>query len=287
MKRYFSFILIFLLVFSTILPSVHTVSAASEGDTAKVYADGEYDVPFVILKDTNDEESMTNDYMESPAKVTIEDGKQIVQVTLNNSSWWQYLKTQTAQPGSFTDENFVDAELISEDAEKDRRVVEFEVRDLDEILNAKIHVIVPMINYDNKYDIRFDFDPSEIPLAPEAPEEEPGEEPEDLEISDGNYTIGLEALHATEEKASGMARYISNIASLSVQDGKTLLTLTLTDHETVTGFQVEKTGVLIEPTAEKIDEEANTREVTYELERLTSIINARVQYTSGTHNGDQ
>src|SRR5690606_16890327 len=90
--------------------------------------------------------------------------------------------------------------------------------------------------------------------------EEPGEieqpeqlnQPEVIDIVDGDYTIDFEALHAEEDKASGMARYIDKTASLSVKDGKTLLTLTLTDHTTVTGFQVESDGKLIEPKEQKV-----------------------------------
>ncbi|MFS0645304.1 NEAT domain-containing protein [Siminovitchia sp. 179-K 8D1 HS] len=163
------------------------------------------------------------------------------------------------------------------DEEKDTKVVEFEVSDLDQILNAKVHIIVPFINYDNKYDIRFKFDPSKMEL------QNVENKPEPIHLEDGNYTIDLEALHAKEDKPSGMARYIEKTASLAVKGGKTLLTLTLTDHKTVTGFQVEGK----QPVTEDVNEAKNTRAVTYELDQLTTLMNAQVQYTAGAHNGDQ
>src|SRR5690625_818895 len=343
MKRVYSLLLIFLLMLSSVFPAVPSVAATTEDDN--VYADGEYDLPFEVWQADKDEKSVADGYLEKPAKVIIEDGEYTIQATLKNDSWWQYFQTESG--GSFTN-----VEELSKDEAADTSLVQFKVDDLDEVLDSKIHVIVtgiPGLDYDNKYDIRFNFDTNDLPLAedtdpeeeptepedpkdpvdpeqpdesedpeegeedtdqpeePETPEEEPvdpeqpdedseetpedaeedTDQPEVLEIADGDYTIGFEALHAEEDKASGMARYIEPIADLSVKDGKTFLTVTLTDHETVTGFQVDRNGELVEPTEEEVNEEENTRAVTYELDELHSAMKAQVQYTVGAHNGDQ
>src|SRR5690625_4082127 len=343
MKRVYSLLLIFLLMLSSVFPAVPSVAATTEDDN--VYADGEYDLPFEVWQADKDEKSVADGYLEKPAKVIIEDGEYTIQATLKNDSWWQYFQTESG--GSITN-----VEELSKDEAADTSLVQFKVDDLDEVLDSKIHVIVtgiPGLDYDNKYDIRFNFDTNDLPLAedtdpeeeptepedpkdpvdpeqpeesedpeegeedtnqpeePETPEEEPvdpeqpdedseetpedaeedTDQPEILEIADGDYTIGFEALHAEEDKASGMARYIDPIADLSVKDGKTFLTVTLTDHETVTGFQVDRNGELVEPIEENINEEANTRAITYELDELLSAMKAQVQYTVGAHNGDQ
>lgn len=144
-KIFISFLIMIFTVLS--MAQLSPVKAASE------YADGEYNLPFTVLKDSSDEESMTNDYMTSPAKLVVKDGKNLVQVNLKNSSWWQYFKVQSGG-------NFVDVTVLSEG--NDTELVQFEVQDLDQLLNAKIHVIVPDINYDNKYDIRFKFNTSNL-----------------------------------------------------------------------------------------------------------------------------
>lgn len=126
----------------------HLVSAASN------YEDGEYSIPFTVLKGDSAETSMTNDYLQSPGKLIVKDNKNIIQLTLKNKSWWQYFKV-----------NGIDVTVVSENSSADTSVVQFEVQDLTNIIPAKIHVIVPDINYDNKYDIRFQFDSSNIPLA--------------------------------------------------------------------------------------------------------------------------
>src|SRR5699024_9262259 len=56
---------------------------------------------------------------------------------------------------------------------------------------------------------------------------EEDEQAEVLELTDGDYSIEYEALHAEEDKASGMAKYLDNPAFLSVTDGKVFLTLTI------------------------------------------------------------
>ncbi len=249
---------------------------------------GQYDLPFIVWQADKDEKSVADGYLEKPAKLSIEDGEYIVRATLKNSSWWQYFKTET------TSGNFVDVETISENPETDTSVVQFKVQDINEILNAKVHIIVtgiPGLDYDNKYDIRFNFDAIDIPLIPE-PEPEPTPESEIIELQDGNYTIGLEALHATKDETSGMGRYLDSTALLAVKDGKTNLTLTLTDHKTVTGFQVEHTGELVNESTKEIDEENNTRAVTFELDNIATVMKAQVQYEAvmgngNLHKGDQ
>ncbi|WP_252502137.1 NEAT domain-containing protein [Sporosarcina sp. Marseille-Q4943] len=130
--------------------------------SAATFADGEYTVPFTVLKDTSNERSTTADYMVSPAKVQLVNDRATVTVTLKNSSWWQYFKVQNG--GSFSD-----VQVVSESG--DQRVVRFTVSDLKQLVNAKIHIIVtgiPGFDYDNKYDIRFNFNTSSIPAPPVA-----------------------------------------------------------------------------------------------------------------------
>src|SRR5690625_2405143 len=143
-KVMLSFLIILITLFSTI-QSQH-VEAASK------YAEGEYSLPFTVLKGDSDEPSMTNDYLTSPGKLMVKDGKNIVQITLKNSSWWQDFSVASSG-----------VTVISEN--NDTRVVQFEVGDLDQILNSNIHVIVTDIDYDNKYDVRFKFDTSSLKKA--------------------------------------------------------------------------------------------------------------------------
>ncbi|MGG0670443.1 NEAT domain-containing protein [Lederbergia citrisecunda] len=155
MKRNFIIAMAVALVMVLFIPAIMPSEAS-----AAAFADGDYTVPFTVLKDTGNEQSTTADYMVSPAKVQLTGDKATVTVTLKNSSWWQYFKVQNG--GSFSD-----VQVVNESG--DQRVVRFSVSDLTKPVNAKIHVIVtgiPGFEYDNKYDIRFNFNTSAIPAPP-------------------------------------------------------------------------------------------------------------------------
>ena len=242
------------------------------------YADGEYDLPFTVLHETKDEESSMGRYVQEPS-VVIKDGEATVTVTLTSSSMITAFQVEN-------DNKLIDTDIISENQEENTREVSFKVDDLNAIIAGKVSVDTgnPMFGVMN-HDVRLQFDPNKIPLAPEEPKEKP--EPDLLNLEDGNYTIDFEALHAEEDKVSGMARYIDKPASLSVTGDKSLLTLTINNDKTVTGFQVENNGELNQEIAKKINKEANTREITFEIDNMASVVNAQVQYTAGGHNGDQ
>ena len=184
LKVLFSFIIAILVVLPVV--QTNTVEAASK------YADGEHSLPFTVLKDSSNEQSVTNDYMNTPAKLVVKDGKNFVQVSLKNSSWWQYFKVQSG--GSF-----VDVTVLSEG--NDTQLVQFEVQDLDQLLNAKVHIIVPDINYDNKYDIRFKFNTANVSAATAGVSSDTSEKVDNkgtTSTEQGNSKTGVEKKKAEE-----------------------------------------------------------------------------------------
>ena len=263
------------------LPSAAEVTVAQE--------EASYELPFKVLQEENDEVSAAGKFVKSPAEVKVEDGKSFVYITLLSSQYWQSLKIQDG-------DKFVDAEVVSENAEEKTRLVKFELKDVEKVLNAKAHIIVTGVpglgEYDQTHHIRFQFDGSEVPAEDETEvdEEETPETPEaPVAIEDGKYTIGFKVLHATEEKESpGMARFIETPAALSVTDGKQVVTFTLTNNEQITEFQVEQDGEFVDATVVNVDEEANTRTVSFEVADFSKIMNAKVTVfvASANHTGN-
>ncbi|ALA53676.1 NEAT domain-containing protein [Shouchella clausii] len=161
-----------LLVFATVLPTfANTASAASEP-----LQNGTYEIPFKVLKNGTDETSVMDGYTKKPATLYVKDGSYEIDMTLTNSNWYQDFKVEGAQP-----------ETISEDTGKNERVVRFPVSQLDEKLDAYVHIIVtgiPGFEYDNKYDVQIVFDINGIsiieldepPTVEEPGTEEPGTE---------------------------------------------------------------------------------------------------------------
>lgn len=283
MKKQMTMLLSALLVLFMVFPAIS--SQAAEVTTQEAQ---EFELSLDVLKVESDETSTAGDFVESPARIVIEDGKTYAYVTLLQSKFWQSLKVQTTQPGTFEENNFIDAEVVSENEVENERVVKFEVKDLTKVLNIKAHIIVTGVpgigEYDHSYDLRLKFDSSEIPEIPEEDLETPEipepetPEPETPEvIEDGAYTIDFNVLHEEEDKASSMARYIETPALLTVKDGKNLVTFKLTNNEQITVFQVEQGGEFVDATVVETDEEENTRTVEFEVADFAKILNAKVQ----------
>ncbi|MCM3709052.1 NEAT domain-containing protein [Sporosarcina luteola] len=269
-----------LLIFTAMpsLPAAAEVAATQEAT---------YELPFKVLHEEKDEVSTAGQFVKSPAEVKVEDGKSFVYITLLDSQYWQSLLIQDG-------DKFIDAEVVSENAEKQTRLVKFELKDVEKIVNAKAHIIVTGIpglgEYDQTHHIRFQFDASEVPAEDEEETPKTPETPEaPTAIKDGDYTIGFKVLHATEEKESpGMARFIETPAALSVKDGKQVVTLTLTNNEQITEFQVEQAGEFVDATVVSVDEEANNRVVSFEAADFAKIMNAKVTVfvASANHTGN-
>src|SRR5699024_8343048 len=125
------------------------------------YRNGSYKLPFKVLKEDEDDISTTEQYIKNPAKVIIKDDVYKVRMTITDSSWWRYVKVQSKKSGKYKD-----VRIIKEDKKKNTTLIEFTVEDIDEIMNDKVHLVIKEINYDHKYNIRFKFETSNLPINP-------------------------------------------------------------------------------------------------------------------------
>ncbi|MCM3709051.1 NEAT domain-containing protein [Sporosarcina luteola] len=225
---------------------------------AATFADGEYSVPFTVLKDTGNEVSTTADYMVSPAKVQMVNDKATVTVTLKNSSWWQYFKVQNG--GSYSD-----VQVVSQSG--DQRVVRFTVSDLKQLVNAKIHIIVtgiPGFDYDNKYDIRFNFNTSSIPAPPVAkPAATPPPAKETKPVTPKKTEV--KPVQKTEQKpvqkpVANKTEAAKTTESVTKKDEKLTVIETETDKTEQSGTKSEEAKTEEDETAieDELSEEADT-----------------------------
>lgn len=136
-------------VYST--PALAAV-AIEVNKTGHVLEDGTYDAVMKAYKDKTNEESMAAVYIKNP-KLTIENGKKIITATLSDSDFFQYLKTEDIHtPGVFQD-----VKVISEDKKKNgTKVIQFEVGELGKRYNMQMHIYIPTMAYDNKYQVQFE-----------------------------------------------------------------------------------------------------------------------------------
>ncbi|RUR62808.1 leucine-rich repeat domain-containing protein [Bacillus sp. VKPM B-3276] len=136
-------------VYST--PALAAV-AIEANKTGQGLEDGTYDAVIKAYKDKTNEESMAAVYIKDP-KLTIENGKKIVTATLSDSDFFQYLKTEDIHtPGVFHD-----VKVLSEDKKKNgTKVIQFEVGELGKTYNMQMHIYIPTMAYDNKYQVQFE-----------------------------------------------------------------------------------------------------------------------------------
>ncbi len=213
-------------------------------------------------------------YFTKPATLTVEDGKKYISFTLGASQVIQKLQTEVSG-------EFKDVAIISENTEANSKVVKFEIAGVSEITNA-----TTFMSYGMTHDIQLDFVENSIkPIEeeqPEQPEEEPTpEDPEQetpIELEDGQYTIDFKALHATEDKASAMQNYLGTPATLTVEDGKTTLFLTIKEKEgqLITGLRLENSGLLLDGEIVSEDQASLSRVEKFVVSDISKMINAEV-----------
>ncbi|MED0996861.1 NEAT domain-containing protein [Bacillus mobilis] len=232
--------------------------------------DGEYSIPFKVLKDKTDEESRMKENVVSPAVLKVENGKKKATVTLTDNA--SIKNFQTEKDGSF-----VDAKVVSEDKEKNTRVVEFEVDNLSKKLNTKVFIEVASRNYKQTHELQLQFNEDKLePIKNE--EKQPEVEKPNVEtIKDGEYSINFKALKDQSEEISMMNTYTKSPGVLKVKDGKKYVSFTLTNSAWITKFEFEKNGSFVDASVVSEDKKADTRVVEVAVDDLSKKLNAKVK----------
>ncbi len=154
------------LPFATYSTPALAAVAIEANKTGQALEDGTYDAVIKAYKDKTNEESMAAVYIKD-LKLTIENGKKIVTATLSDSDFFEYLKTEDIDtPGVFHD-----VKVISEDKKKNgTKVIQFEVGELGKRYNMQMHIYIPTMAYDNKYQVQFEV--NALNLENNVPEEQ-------------------------------------------------------------------------------------------------------------------
>src|SRR5690625_3214384 len=267
MKKSMKIALSFLLGWAAILPSfVHSDSVAAASNVSE---DGEYDIPFEVLKEDNDDISSAGSNIVSPGALTIVDGKYEVTVTMTETNYFKDFLTETEQLGSFEEEDFAEVETVSVDEEKDERVVKFIVQDLDEILNAQVGIHTPI--GEMNHNIRLSFDTSEIDVLP------------DSDDDTGDYDIPFEVLKYVSDGISSAGGNIVSPGALTIVDGKYEVTVTMTQITLYDALSIETEQLgsfddedFTEVETVSVDEEKDERVVKFMVQDLDEILHAKV-----------
>ncbi|MCU0156470.1 NEAT domain-containing protein [Bacillus safensis] len=253
--------------------------------------DGVYRINYSVLKGDTDEASRMSDYFSHPASLTVKNGKQTISFTVKDHKSVASLKTE--KNGSYQE-----AKTVSKDEAKNTRVVSFDVDDLKNEIKGKVHIVVAAANYDQIYDIRFQFDSKSIapvkdgqvveeetPAAPETPKPNTpttetnngGANQETAQLKDGVYKLPFSMKKADKDELSRMNDYVVSPATLVVKNGRHFVSYTVKNSSAITSFQVGTGGKFEETHVAKTDEKADTRVIQYEAKSLSGAQAARVK----------
>ncbi|EJS11797.1 hypothetical protein IKS_05142, partial [Bacillus cereus VDM062] len=157
--------------------------AIEANKTGHALEDGTYDAVIKAYKDKTNEESMAAVYIKDP-KLTIENGKKIVTATLSDSDFFEYLKTEDIDtPGVFHD-----VKVISEDKKKNgTKAIQFEVGELGKRYNMQMHIYIPTMAYDNKYQVQFEV--NALNLENNVPKDQKENKEDTVDQQDGNVIV--------------------------------------------------------------------------------------------------
>ena len=253
---------------------------------------GEYQVQLNFYKDqtgeSTKESSAANAYLDHTGTIKVENNQPYLYVTVKNSGWWKNFATSksgerpaTPVPAENYQGTYQDVEVISENPADNTRKVRIKMESMDKIIFSYMHInvdTVPGFNYDNWYQVDLTIDPSSLVVVSEPVIEEPSIPVVPTELADGTYKVPFTAKHATEDKASSMQKYFDNPVWLKVENGKKTIAMNLNDSKTVTSFQTEVGGSLVETGIVSKDEAQNSRIVTFDVPNLTTDLNAHVAY---------
>ncbi|MEB8092347.1 NEAT domain-containing protein [Mammaliicoccus lentus] len=249
MKKGVKSLLAFSLIFSRFSytsyePQSHTaVNKAKAAETTTSEKEN-ITIDYTVSKDTSDEVSYMDQYMEKPAKVSFENGETYVEMTLKSASYWKSFELlDGADP--------IDVQTVIEDKDSDIKVIKFKVKPGTKKLTSKVHIVVPAVNYDNKYTTYVNFKEA-IPEAPTSTEQPSPEEPEDSKDKNylEDYTDLNVDLSSAEERnftvlkedgsnTSSMDRQMEKPGKIANVNGQKMFVTTITSQQFWTDFQVK------------------------------------------------
>ncbi|OHS72891.1 YSIRK signal domain/LPXTG anchor domain surface protein [Staphylococcus sp. HMSC74F12] len=151
-------------------PSVMTLSAKKPASQQAKSAAVTQTAKYKVQKDKSTETSVMDGYMEHPGKFIKENGKTYFEVTLKNADWWKSFQFFTPQNKELT------TTVVKHDKKADTKTIRVEVKPGMKQLISRVHIVVPAINYDNKYQTTLLFEtpvPELTTAKPETPKTKP------------------------------------------------------------------------------------------------------------------
>ncbi|MDK8639060.1 NEAT domain-containing protein [Niallia taxi] len=246
-------------------------------------ADGLYTIDYQVWKENADEASSMGNYLSKPAKLIVENGKSYIQLNLSSSNFVTGFKTEV-------NGQYVDADVISQDAAANTKVLRFEVENLSDITNIQL-----AMSYGMNHVVRMVFDEGSISV--EEPEENPGTTPGEgegenpgttpgegegenpgttpgeeqganSEFVDGEYDLQYSILHALQNEKSMADQYFTKPGKVTLKNGNATVQVEYSDY--ITEFKINGKDAKI------VSQSAGKTIVEFSVADLTGLTSAEI-----------
>src|SRR5699024_3544289 len=277
------------------LPEVPTKPELKEG--------GAYTINLRVLEQDEFKKSPIGNYIKMPVDLTLQDGKNIVYLTLLDSKKIKDVKIEKkAETNNFSlfntnnlekisNDNFESAQVVKEDKEENERIISFDINDLDGQVNAL--VTLDEGGTDKEYPVRLFFEENSVKesdglpnLEPEKPSEptepaDPTLDPKNLE--EGYYKLDYTFLEKGTDNPSAMDGFTDGPAYVKVDGkGNQSIAMTLTSADWIKGYKVNNKDAKIL----QEDKKEDTRVVEFDVKDLTKKQAAWVSVDAGFYKSE-
>lgn len=193
-------------------------------------ADGIYSIPYQVNNNGKDVPSVGNDYFVKPAKLTVENGKMVAEMTVKNASWIVKLEAP----------NYKELRV---DTANDTRLFQFEVADLSAKTAVSMRVEIPHLDYYHSYTVDFVFDEAKATKTGNVASQQAvvSRTPVAATTAVNSASAGVAAQQAADHKAAENASTTKVITSPKTTTSNTTTTkpATSTTAKTTTTSQVK------------------------------------------------
>lgn len=255
-------------VFGSTLTPVSAAEIMKNSTAITQYVEGTYDINAKLIKDTSDEDSMANGYLES-TKIQISNNKIYMIMKFTSGSLLKELNPSVN--GEVVKGN------ITTDSSDDTKTVKFEINSLTDNITLGVK-INPFGSFVVDADCRIKVEKAEIPTQPTTPEEDddavtfptpsvPGEDENDKEeVKENEKTLNTVLKHETEDKDSSANRYLES-SKLKVVDNKKYMVINFNSGNMFTAMKASVNGKEVE-TKFEYDKKSDIATVEFEISSL-------------------
>lgn len=254
-------------VFGSTLTPVSATEIMKSSTAITQYVEGTYDINAKLIKDTSDEDSMANGYLES-TKIQISNNKIYMIMKFTSGSLLKELNPSVN--GEAVKGN------ITTDSSDDTKTVKFEINSLNDNITLGVK-INPFGSFVVDADCRIKVEKAEIPTQPTTPEEDdavtsptpivPGEDENDKEeVKENEKTLNTVLKHETEDKDSSANRYLES-SKLKVVDNKKYMVINFNSGNMFTAMKASVNGKEVE-TKFEYDKKSDIATVEFEISSL-------------------